>query len=383
MGVSRMIHHQRAARAHDRPADDLAAALGVAGYDRPTDLDFVERALRLIDGDRRRSVDTALLPLNLPQLPGIDLYFKDEAAHPTGSLKHRLARSLFTAGIVNGTIRAGMPVVEASSGSTAVSEAYFARMLGLPFHAVMPRSTSPTKVDAIRVLGGICHLVDPAAVYAEAEAVAARLGGVYLDQFTYAERVSDWRCDNLAAALLAQMEGERHAVPDWIVVGAGTGGTAATIGRHLRYRRLATRLCVADVERSAFYDGYVERRRDAVCARPSRIEGVGRPRIEPSFMPDIVDRMLKIPDAVSLAGMRIVSERLGRRVGASTGLNFVAAALIGRDMAMAGQSGAIATLICDSGDRYLTSCHCEQWLAEQGLTKAVAEAEHLLRATLL
>ena len=71
--------------------------------------------------------------------PDVDLYLKDESTHPTGSLKHRLARSLFLYALCNGQIGEGTTVIEASSGSTAVSEAYFARMLGLPFVAVMPR----------------------------------------------------------------------------------------------------------------------------------------------------------------------------------------------------------------------------------------------------
>ncbi len=62
--------------------------------------------------------------------------------HPTGSLKHRLARSLFLYGLCNGWIRPSRPVIEASSGSTAVSEAYFAQLIGVPFIAVMPRTTS-------------------------------------------------------------------------------------------------------------------------------------------------------------------------------------------------------------------------------------------------
>ena len=66
--------------------------------------------------------------------------------HPTGSLKHRLARSLFLYGLCNGWIGPeSTTIVEASSGSTAVSEAYFARLLGLPFVAVMPASTSPRR----------------------------------------------------------------------------------------------------------------------------------------------------------------------------------------------------------------------------------------------
>ena len=51
-------------------------------------------------------------------------------------------------------------MVEASSGSTAISEAYFARLLGLPFVAVMPRGTSPQKIAAIEFQGGRCHLVE-------------------------------------------------------------------------------------------------------------------------------------------------------------------------------------------------------------------------------
>ena len=61
-----------------------------------------------------------------------------------------------------------------------------------------------------------------------------------------------------------------------------------------------------------------------ICERPSRIEGIGRPRVEPSFVPGVIDHMLRVPDAVSIAAMRVLSRRLGRRVGGSTGTNFVA-----------------------------------------------------------
>ena len=81
-----------------------------------------------------------------PAFPGIAIYFKDEAAHPTGSLKHRLARSLFLYALCNGRLRSGQTVVDASSGSTAISEAWFARLLGLPFIAVMPACTAPGKI---------------------------------------------------------------------------------------------------------------------------------------------------------------------------------------------------------------------------------------------
>ena len=120
----------------------------------PASRAWADRAVAAIEADQHRSADTHLWKLDLPALAGIDFYLKDESTHPTGSLKHRLARSLFLYALCNGLVREGSPVVEASSGSTAVSEAYFARMIGVPFYAVMPRSTSSEKIAAIEHYGG-------------------------------------------------------------------------------------------------------------------------------------------------------------------------------------------------------------------------------------
>ena len=202
----------------------------VAVRSRPRD--WVNNAIRLIEADAHRSADTHLLRYPLPSArsdnAGIELYLKDETTHITGSLKHRLARSLFLYALCNGWISEDTTVVEASSGSTAVSEAYFAALLGLPFIAVMPASTSASKVALIESQGGRCHFVQSSSdLYAEAESVAKETGGHYLDQFTNAERATDWRGNNnIAESIFLQMRDENHPIPDWIVVGAGTGGTA-------------------------------------------------------------------------------------------------------------------------------------------------------------
>lgn len=108
---------------------------------------WINQAINKIEADFQRSADTHLIKLDLPQLTGIDIYLKDESTHPTGSLKHRLARSLFLYALSNGWIGRETTVIESSSGSTAVSEAYFARLLGLKFIAVMPKSTAAKKLN--------------------------------------------------------------------------------------------------------------------------------------------------------------------------------------------------------------------------------------------
>ncbi|AHI01674.1 hypothetical protein KALB_8317 [Kutzneria albida DSM 43870] len=329
----------------------------------------MREAVRVIEADANRSADTHLLTFPLPTEWGIDLYLKDESTHPTGSLKHRLARSLFLYAICNGWVTAGTPVIEASSGSTAVSEAYFARLLGLPFIAVMPRSTSREKIALIERQGGRCHFVDqPGAIYDESRRLAAELGGHFMDQFTHAERATDWRGNNnIAESIFEQMAAEAHPEPDWIVVGAGTGGTSATIGRYVRYRRLETRLAVVDPEHSVFFDAWRDTAPALTGEKGSRIEGIGRPRVEPSFVGEVIDRMIKVPDAASIATIRYVEDLLGRKVGGSTGTNLWGAFEVIAELRATGRSGSVVSLLCDGGERYAHTYFSDDWVAAQGL----------------
>ena len=332
---------------------------------------WVQDAIHRLERDYNRSADTHLIRVDLPAHRGITLYLKDESSHPTGSLKHRLARSLFLYALCNGWIGPETCVIEASSGSTAVSEAYFARMLGLRFIAVVPRATAQPKLDAIQFHGGEIHAVDdPRQVYEVAQRLADQTGGHYLDQFTFAERATDWRgSNNIAQSIFEQMAQEEHPVPSWIVCGAGTGGTSATIGRFIRYLRVPTQLCVADPEHSIFHSHHADRR---VLDRPAGspapiIEGIGRQRVEPSFIPGVIDRMAMVSDAQSIGAMRLISERLGRLCGGSTGTNIWACSQLMTEMLGRGQSGSIVTILCDGGDRYRDTYYCDEWLARSGL----------------
>lgn len=357
--------------------DSDAGGLSAVGLTAPgQDIDrfdeqcrsWVAESVRLIEAEVARSADTHLISVPI-SIAGVDLYLKDESTHPTGSLKHRLARSLFLYALCNGWMEPGRPVIEASSGSSAVSEAYFARLIGVPFIAVIARGTSQNKIDLIELNGGRVHVVDrPSEVYAAATSLAESTGGHYLDQFTYAERATDWRGNNnIAESISVQMQQEAHPEPRWIVTTAGTGGTSATIGRYLRYAGKRTGLCVADPENSAYFPSW--RDGDATCttARGSRIEGIGRQRVEPSFAPGVVDRMIRVPDVAAIAATHFLAEITGARAGASTGTGLWAALHIADELSRAGQEGSVVALICDGGDRYLDKYYSQEWLRQEGL----------------
>ena len=130
--------------------------------------------------------------------------------------------------------------------------------------------------------------------------------------------------------------------------------------------RSRARLCVVDPEHSVFFDHF----RGAVPlppSRPSRIEGIGRPRVEPSFCAPVIDRMLRVPDADSMAALRWLEDVLGRRVGASTGTALFGAAVLVDEMVRRGESGSVVALIGDGGERYASTCYSDAWLRAEGL----------------
>ena len=254
-------------------------------------------AMARIEADYQLSAGNPIaLPLPGFAAGGIDFYLKNDSTHPTGSLKHRLAHSLFLYALCNGPMHESSTIFEAPSSSTAASEAFFTRLLGLPFVAVMPRSTSPKKIAQIAHYGGRCELAESASgVYGEVREISVLCGGHCMDQFTYAERATDWRGNNsIAESMFSQMLHERFPTPQWIVVGAGTGATNTTIGR-----------------------------------------------------------MVDVDHVVSLAAMQALSNLLGRKVGLTIGTNFYAMLVLAQEMLARGETGSILSLLRDLGERYL------------------------------
>ncbi|MFF3002411.1 PLP-dependent cysteine synthase family protein [Kitasatospora sp. NPDC057940] len=341
--------------------------LAVEGDDEsdvyPDDREWVNACIQRIRGElapKETAVNEIPLP---PQLNGLKLYIKREADQPSGSHKHRLAAALLTHALASGWLAKGRPVVEASSGSTAISEAWYCQRLGIDFYAVVPKTTAPEKLKTIEQYGGT---VVPVAgdIVEYARRVAKRYDGHFMDQFTYAERAYDWRGDHSLAAELLK------GLPDldWFAMGAGTGGTTTSMARYARYTAKKLRVCVPDPEHSAYFDGWYWQD-PTVTDQGSRIEGIGRPRVEASFVPTTVNRMIRVADAASVATMRYLSDRteLGIHAGPSTGTGVFAAIRILLGMTEGHHLGSVATVMCDPGDRYTNEYYNDAWLATQGI----------------
>ncbi|SEH13028.1 cysteine synthase A [Sphingopyxis sp. YR583] len=348
------------------------AGRGLSDPDRVIDLRHWSRqAMAYLHAERAQAPETPLLPVPLPEFPGVQLLIKDESVHPSGSLKHRLAHALFVQGIASGAIGPDTLIVEASSGSTAIAEAWYAKKLGLRALAVVSETIAPAKRRAIVEAGGDVMDARPGTdLAATAAEVAVHMGGYHMDQFARAADAPDWRGPhNIAARLALQLDALGFDAPAWIVAGAGTGGTAATIGRYLRHAGAlgTTRLCVVDPEGSAYFKAFASGDMGATGTSTPHIEGIGRARVGPAFLPGVIDHMIAVSDEGSVAGTRWLGERIDRRFGPSTGTNVIGALILAQAMARRGKRGHIVMLGCDGGDRYAETIWDRNWCKAAGL----------------
>ena len=100
-------------------------------------------------------------------------------------------------------------------------------------------------------------------------------------------------------------------------------------------------------------------------------------------MPDVIDRVIAVPNAASLAAIHFLETVLGRRCGGSTGTNLFGVFTLLSEMRAAGETGSIVTLICDSGELYRDTYYNPEWLTNQGYDLApwIARYERFYRAT--
>ena len=350
-------------------------------------------AIRTMWLERKRTGITPIIALQPPFNRNLRLFLKVEAKSPTGSLKHRVAWGLIMGDLVEGLIGPETNLYEASSGNTAIAEAYFARELGLRYTAVVRPGVSEFKIQAIKAYGGSVA-VAPEGVSPGAhlkELVAKDRNGFNIDQFADTQKVLDYfdgeaeKTMNMAAEVTRQLEKEAYPCPDWWVAGAGSGGTATSIARYLRKwadfgaRGCAPSLAVVDPEDSVLFDWYLTGKQDLSIATASRIEGIGSsgPVIFGktfSLLRSGVDEMFKVPDDASLASMRLLSELVGFDVGPSSGTNFYGALRLLERMHREGKSGSIVSIICDEGSRYRDKYYNPAWIKASGLEPAKWQA---------
>ncbi len=298
---------------------------------------------------------------------GSEIWGKCEYANPGGSVKDRAALYIVRDAEANGTLRPGGTIVEGTAGNTGIGLALVSNALGYKTIIVMPDNQSAEKMATIRALGAELVLVPPAPfanpghfVHTSRRIAEETDNAIWANQFDNIANRKAHICGT-AEEIWDQMGGQ----VDGFTCAAGTGGTIAGAGLGLKAKDPGITIALTDPHGAGLYSYYK-------CGelRPegsSVAEGIGQNRITANLDGAPIDTQFRVSDAEGLAVVRQLLDEEGLCLGLSSGINVAGAMALARQL---GPGKRIATILCDSGFRYLSTLYNPEWLVKKGLDTA-------------
>jgi cystathionine beta-synthase len=296
-----------------------------------------------------------------------ELFVKLESQNPGGSIKDRIGRSMIAAAERDGFIGPDQRrLVEATAGNTGLGLALVAAQRGYHLTLVIPDKMSQEKVQHLRALGAEVILTRSDVekghqdYYQDlAQRIAAEEGAFYVNQFGNPANPLAHETTT-GPEIVEQLEGRLDAM----VCGVGSGGTITGLSRHFARAIPSCEMVLADPEGSVLA-GYV---RDGTIGTAGSwlVEGIGEDFIPPICDLSRVRKAYSIPDRESLETARALLRRAGILAGSSSG-TLLAAAL--RYCGEQDRPKRVCTLVCDSGNKYLSKMFNDDWMSDQGLGK--------------
>ncbi len=309
--------------------------------------------------------NTPLVLLKGPsEASGCEIYGKCEFANPGASVKDRAALFIVRDAEQSGALKPGGIIVEGTAGNTGIGLALVGNALGYKTIIVMPETQSKEKMDTLRALGAELVLV-PAAPYANpghfvhtSRRIAGETAGaVWANQF---DNIANRRAhiETTAQEIWTQMEGR----VDGFTCAAGTGGTIAGVGLGLKARDEGVTIALTDPYGAALYNYYACG--ELKAEGNSVAEGIGQGRITANLDGAPIDTQFRISDEEGLIWVRRLLAEEGLCLGLSSGINVAGAIALAKQL---GRGKRIATILCDTGFRYLSTLYNPEWMVAKGL----------------
>jgi len=309
--------------------------------------------------------NTPLVLLEGPsEAAGCEIWGKCEFANPGASVKDRAALWIVRDAEKNGTLRPGGTIVEGTAGNTGIGIALVANALGYRTIIVMPDNQSKEKMDTLRALGAELVLVPPTKfsdpnhfVHTSRRLAEETENAVWANQFdNIANRKA--HIESTAPELWEQMEGRI----DGFTCAVGTGGTLAGVGLGLKERDDKITIALTDPHGAALYNYYACG--ELLAEGTSVAEGIGQGRITANLEGAPIDTQFRISDEEGLYWVGRLLREEGLCLGLSTGINVAGAVALGKQL---GPGKRVATILCDTGFRYLSSLYNREWLENKRL----------------
>ena len=299
---------------------------------------------------------------------GCEIWGKCEFANPGASVKDRAALYIVRDAEARGELKPGGTVVEGTAGNTGIGIALVANALGYKTVIVMPDNQSGEKMDTLRALGAELVLVPPTKfadpnhfVHTSRRIAEDMDNAIWANQF---DNVANRRAhiEGTAVEIWEQLEGR----VDGFTCAVGTGGTLAGVGMGLKEKSEDVRIALTDPHGAALYSYYATG--ELASEGNSVAEGIGQGRITANLEGAPVDTQFRISDEEGLEWVAKLLREEGLCLGLSSGINVAGAIALGRQLVADGrESPRVATILCDTGFRYLSTLYNADWLAAKKL----------------
>lgn len=294
------------------------------------------------------------------------LYLKLENLNPGGSIKDRMGRAMIEQAELDGKIRPGDTLVEATAGNTGLALALIAAAKGYNLILVIPDKMSKEKIQHLKAMGAkvVITRSDVAKGHPEyyqdlAEHIASVTPrGFYVNQFSNPSNPKAHE-ETTGPEIYRQLNGAVDAV----VVGIGSSGTLTGLTRYFKKVKPDVSMVIADPEGSVIREYW--RKGEYGQAGSWLVEGIGEDFIPPLADFSLVKKAYSISDRESINMARNLLLKEGILAGSSSGTLLAAAIKYSRELTTPQN---IVTFVCDSGNKYLNKMYNDSWLKINGLT---------------
>lgn len=295
---------------------------------------------------------------------------KAEFLNPGGSVKDRIGILMIEAAEKKGLLTPGATIIEPTSGNTGIGLALVAALRGYRCIFTIPDKQSQEKINLVKALGArvvVCPTAvppdHPDSYYKVAERLNKEIPNSFLPYQYYNPANPEAHFRTTGPEIWEQTDGKvTH-----FVCGMGTGGTISGVGKFLKQKRKKVKVIGVDPLGSVLKDFFYTK--EMTKPHTYKIEGIGEDFIPGTTWFDVIDDVVKVGDKEAYLMTRRLAREEALLVGSSSGAAVVGALKVAEDL---DKDDVLVVLLPDTGERYLSKAHSEEWLREHGFLEEPA-----------
>ncbi|WP_104641384.1 cysteine synthase A [Helicobacter bizzozeronii] len=271
-----------------------------------------------------------------------DFFVKLEKFNPGGSVKDRAALGMIEQAEKEGKLKKGMRIVEPTSGNTGIALALMGLLKGYQVIIVMPDTMSVERRELIKAYGAELILTEGAKGTKGAIDKALELGkqeGYFIPQQFENPANPQKHYDTTAQEILKDLPGV-----DAVVLGVGTGGTIAGVGRKFKEQNHPAKIIAVEPAQSPILSGGTH--------TPHKIQGIGVGFVPANYDKSVVDGVIAVDDKEAMQCAKLFGQKEGILVGISSGAAIFAGLQVARTL---GKGKSVLAIAPDGGEKYIST----------------------------